>query len=53
MSKVIGIDLGSTQSEVSIIEAGKPKVVANEDGSYMTPSVVSIIKPHMMKVLRP
>lgn len=43
MSKVIGIDLGSTQSEVSIIETGKPKVVANEDGSYMTPSVVSII----------
>ena len=43
MKKVIGIDLGSTMSESSIIEAGKPKVVANEDGSYMTPSVVSII----------
>ena len=43
MNKVIGIDLGSTQSEVSVIEAGKPKVVANEDGSYLTPSVVSVI----------
>ena len=43
MKKVIGIDLGSTQSEIAIIENGKPKVVANEDGSYMTPSVVSFI----------
>ena len=42
MSKVIGIDLGSTQSEVAIIEGGKATVVANEDGSYLTPSVVSI-----------
>lgn len=43
MSKVIGIDLGSTQSEVAIIEGGKAIVVANEDGSYLTPSVVSIV----------
>jgi len=42
MSKIIGIDLGSTQSEVAIIEGGKATVVANEDGSYLTPSVVSI-----------
>lgn len=41
MSKVIGIDLGSTQSEVAVIEGGKATVVANEDGSYLTPSVVS------------
>lgn len=40
--KVLGIDLGSTASEVCVIENGKPVVVANEDGSYLTPSVVSI-----------
>lgn len=43
MGKVIGIDLGSTLSECAIIEGGKATVVANEDGSYTTPSVVSII----------
>lgn len=42
MSKIIGIDLGSTLSEVAVIEGGKATVVANEDGSYTTPSVVSI-----------
>ena len=43
MGKVIGIDLGSTLSEVAVIEGGKATVVANEDGSYTTPSVVSIV----------
>lgn len=43
MSKVIGIDLGSTLSEAAVIEGGKAVVVANEDGSYTTPSVVSIV----------
>ena len=42
MSKVIGIDLGSTLSEVSVIEGGKPSVIANEEGSYTTPSVISL-----------
>ena len=43
MSKtVIGIDLGSTLSEVSVIENGKPVVVVNEEGSYTTPSVISL-----------
>ena len=42
MSKVIGIDLGSTLSEVAVFENGTPTVVPNEDGSYTTPSVVSI-----------
>lgn len=42
MSKrVIGIDLGSTLSEVSVIENGKPVVVVNEEGDTTTPSVVS------------
>ena len=39
---VIGIDLGSTLSEVSVIENGKPVVVVNEEGSYTTPSVISL-----------
>jgi len=43
MAKVIGIDLGSTLSEVCIMEGGRPTVIANEEGSYTTPSVVSII----------
>lgn len=43
MSKtVIGIDLGSTLSEVAIIENGKAVVVVNEEGSYTTPSVISL-----------
>lgn len=41
MGKAIGIDLGSTLSEVAVIEGGKPNVIANEEGSYTTPSVIS------------
>ena len=40
-NRVIGIDLGSTASEVAIIENGKPVVVVNEEGNTITPSVVS------------
>lgn len=40
--KVIGLDLGSTLSEVAVIENGKPLVVANDEGSKTTPSVVYI-----------
>lgn len=42
MKKVIGLDLGSTLSEVAVIEAGKPVVVVNEEGSSTTPSVISL-----------
>ena len=42
MSKAIGIDLGSTLSEVAIIENGKSVVVVNEEGSRTTPSVIMI-----------
>ena len=41
MGKVIGCDLGSTLSEICVIEGGKPTVIANEEGSYTTPSVIS------------
>ena len=42
MSKVIGIDLGSTLSEVSVMEGGKPTIIVNEEGGRTTPSVISL-----------
>lgn len=42
MSKIIGVDLGSTLSECAVIENGKPVVIVNEEGSTTTPSVVSL-----------
>ncbi|MCZ0932469.1 MAG: molecular chaperone DnaK [Oligoflexia bacterium] len=44
MGKVIGIDLGTTNSVVSIIENGQPKVLNNAEGAYTTPSVVGFGK---------
>src|SRR5690606_26244017 len=41
MSKVIGIDLGTTNSVVAVMEGGQPKVLINEQGSRLTPSVVA------------
>src|SRR5262249_1043267 len=42
MSKIIGIDLGTTNSVVAIMEGGKPTVITNPEGSRLTPSVVAV-----------
>jgi len=42
MSKIIGIDLGTTNSVVAIMEGGKPTVIMNAEGSRLTPSVVAV-----------
>ena len=44
MSKVLGIDLGTTNSCVAIIEGGQPKVLENKEGARTTPSIVAISK---------
>ncbi|HSM14198.1 MAG TPA: molecular chaperone DnaK [Thermoanaerobaculia bacterium] len=44
MSKIIGIDLGTTNSVVAVLEGGEAKVVANSEGSRTTPSVVGFTK---------
>ncbi len=44
MSKTIGIDLGTTNSVVSVMEAGEPKVIVNSEGGRVTPSVVGFAK---------
>src|SRR4030095_10185482 len=42
--KVIGIDLGTTNSVVSVMEGGQPAVLVNQEGSRITPSVVAFTK---------
>ena len=50
MGKIIGIDLGTTNSVVVIMEGNKPKVIANEEGSLTTPSVVAYTKTNEILV---
>ncbi|HEX8617532.1 MAG TPA: Hsp70 family protein, partial [Thermoanaerobaculia bacterium] len=44
MSKIIGIDLGTTNSVVAVMEGNEPKVIVNAEGSRITPSVVGFAK---------
>src|ERR1700753_1486283 len=44
MGKIIGIDLGTTNSVVAVMEGGTPKVLGNEEGARTTPSVVAFTK---------
>jgi molecular chaperone DnaK len=44
MSKIIGIDLGTTNSVVAVMEGGEPTVITNPEGGRLTPSVVAFTK---------
>jgi molecular chaperone DnaK len=44
MARAVGIDLGTTNSVVAVLEGGDPKVIANAEGGRTTPSVVAVNK---------
>jgi molecular chaperone DnaK len=44
MAKAVGIDLGTTNSVVAVMEGGKPTVIVNSEGSRLTPSVVAFTR---------
>ena len=44
MAKILGIDLGTTNSAMAIVEGGQPKIIENTEGNRTTPSVVALSK---------
>ena len=44
MAKILGIDLGTTNSVAAIIEAGEPTILENSEGARLTPSIIAITK---------
>src|SRR3989338_658420 len=44
MSKIVGIDLGTTLSEIAVMEGGEPKIIENREGARTTPSTIALAK---------
>ncbi|HNP75103.1 MAG TPA: Hsp70 family protein, partial [bacterium] len=44
MGKILGIDLGTTNSAMAVMEGGQPKILENSEGNRTTPSVVAVTK---------